>query len=506
LPDHRPMVSPLLLPLLLLAPDLGLEFTLLVPELGGALEVLVPDRFVLARAQGLELLLQLRDLRRRDLAREPGPRAGLVDHIDRLVREEAVRDVALGEPCGRFQRFVRDDHLVVILIMLAYALQDLDRLLDRRRVDDHGLEAPLQRAILLDVLPVLVQRGGADALELASGQRGLQHVRRAGAGRRVQRAGDGDAVVVLGDVVHDRLEPLLEVAAVLRARDHGRHVKREDPMVPQTLRDLALRDQLRQPLHDRRLPDARLPDQDRVVLLATAQDLHHALDLLLAPDGRVQLRGTRKLRQIPAEVVERRGLALLLALRRGAPARARRRRRVQVAAQELERLRPRLLQGDAERIQDLGRDPLLLPEQAEEQVFRAYVGVVQLPRLGHRIFEHLLRTGSVGQLAQRYGGLPLEDRLLDPFVDLLEVDVQVHEDRRGHPLALPDEAEQDVLRAHVVVLESDRLFPRHREHLADPVREVVIHGSPLSRRRRVPCLGLLRSRAIVRSTLGRRDL
>src|SRR5690606_39575709 len=41
LPDHRPMVSPLLLPLLLLAPDLGLEFTLLVPELGGALEVLV---------------------------------------------------------------------------------------------------------------------------------------------------------------------------------------------------------------------------------------------------------------------------------------------------------------------------------------------------------------------------------------------------------------------------------------------------------------------------------
>ena len=40
----------------------------------------------------------------------------------------------------------------------------------------HRLEAALQGRVLLDVLAVLVQRGGADAVQLAAGQRGLEHV------------------------------------------------------------------------------------------------------------------------------------------------------------------------------------------------------------------------------------------------------------------------------------------------------------------------------------------
>ena len=55
-------------------------------------------------------------------------------------------------------------------------MQDLDRLIDRRRIDDDRLEAALQRAVLLDVLAVLVERRGADALQLAARERRLQHV------------------------------------------------------------------------------------------------------------------------------------------------------------------------------------------------------------------------------------------------------------------------------------------------------------------------------------------
>ena len=44
------------------------------------------------------------------------------------------------------------------------------------------LEAPLERSILLDVLAVLVQRGCADASELAARERGLQQVACAGHG------------------------------------------------------------------------------------------------------------------------------------------------------------------------------------------------------------------------------------------------------------------------------------------------------------------------------------
>src|SRR3990170_4892468 len=88
----------------------------------------------------LELILERRDLGRRHLRREPRPRPGLVDHVDRLVREEAVGDVALRELRRRVERLVRDDHPMVLLVTLAQALQDVDRLPDTRRLHDYRLE------------------------------------------------------------------------------------------------------------------------------------------------------------------------------------------------------------------------------------------------------------------------------------------------------------------------------------------------------------------------------
>src|SRR5438874_2079366 len=82
------------------------------------------------------------------------------------------------------------------------------------RLDHHRLEPPLQRPVLLDVLPVFVQGRGADALQLAPRQRGLEHVGRvdgafggAGAHQGVELVDEQDDLLVLGDLVHDRLEP-----------------------------------------------------------------------------------------------------------------------------------------------------------------------------------------------------------------------------------------------------------------------------------------------------------
>ena len=241
--------------------------------------------------------LEVGHLRRRHLRRQPRARARLVDHVDRLVRQEAVRDVALRQLRRRLQRLVRDDHLVVVLVVLAQTLQDLDRSPRptagrRSTVWKRRSSAPSFSMYLRYSFSVR----GADALQLAAGQRRLQHVRRvdralrgARADQRVQLVDEEDDVLVLGDLVHDRLEPLLELAAVLRPGDHRRHVEREHAVVPQAVRALALGDELRQPFDDRRLADARLADQHRVVLLAAAQDLHDALDLLGAADRRVQL-------------------------------------------------------------------------------------------------------------------------------------------------------------------------------------------------------------------------
>ena len=103
-------------------------------------------------------------------------RGGLVDQVDGLVRQLAVGDVAVRERRRGDDRRIGDLDLVVHLVALLQAAQDRDRVLDRGLVDQHLLEAPLERGVLLDVLAVLVERGRADAVQLAAGERGLEHV------------------------------------------------------------------------------------------------------------------------------------------------------------------------------------------------------------------------------------------------------------------------------------------------------------------------------------------
>ena len=79
-------------------------------------------------------------------------RAGLVDQVDRLVREMAVLDVAVGEHRRRAERVVGDLHAMVRLVAVAQAAQDLHGLVDRRLLDAHLLESPLEGGVALAYL------------------------------------------------------------------------------------------------------------------------------------------------------------------------------------------------------------------------------------------------------------------------------------------------------------------------------------------------------------------
>ncbi len=166
-----------------------------------------------------------------------------------------------------------------------------------RLVDDDRLEAPLEGGVLLDVLAVLVERRGADGVQLAAGQHRLQHVGgvhgalgRPGADDGVQLVDEQDDLALGGgDLLEDRLQPLLELAAVLGPGHHGAQVEGHHPLVLEPLGHVAAHDPLGEPLGDGRLADARLADEDRVVLRPPAQDLDDPADLLVAADDRVEL-------------------------------------------------------------------------------------------------------------------------------------------------------------------------------------------------------------------------
>jgi hypothetical protein len=181
-------------------------------------------------------------------------RAGLVDHVDRLVGQVAVVDVRAASSTAAAAPRPRSD-AVVLLEARLQALQDLDRLLDRRLDHVDLLEAPRERVVLLEDAAVLLVGGRADAAQLAVREHRLDQVRRVhhAAGRApapitvwissMNRIAPG---CFLSSDTH-ALEALLEVAAVLRAGDQRAHVERVDRALLQHVGDLALDDQPREP-------------------------------------------------------------------------------------------------------------------------------------------------------------------------------------------------------------------------------------------------------------------
>src|SRR4051794_37280274 len=473
------------LPLLLELALLLREPALLVAEVRRLLELLRLDRGLLVAPRRLDLLLELPVHGRGGHRLDAHARRGLVDEVDGLVGQEPVGDVAIGEIGRGLERLVRDAHLVVLLVAVAQALEDLHRLLRGGLVDPDLLEAPLERRVAFEVLAVLVERGGADRLQLTARQRRLEDggrvdraLGRARADEVVELVDEQDDVPALGDLLHHLLEALLELAAVLRARDQGGQVQRVDLLALEDLGHVAVRDPLGEALDDRRLADAGLADEHGVVLRAPREDLHDPLDLGLAPDDGVELRVGGELRQVAPELVEQlRGLLLALGATRGAGAGA---RAALLPAAAGAREHPDDLVADllgvrVEVEEDAGGDALILAHEAEQDVLRPDVVVAERQRLTQREFEHLLGARGEGDLPRGHL-LAGADDAHDLRAHTLDGDVQGLEDAGGEALLLTEQPEEDVLRPDVVVLERASFFLCQDDHLAGPFGETLEHA------------------------------
>ena len=386
---------------------------------------------------------------------------------------------------------------MVRLVAVAQALEDLHGVLEARLVDLHGLETTLERRVLLNVLAVLIQRGRANGLQLAARQLRLEQRRRVdralggtGADERVDLVDEQDDVAALVDLLEHFLQALLEVTAVARTRHQRAEVERVDLLVLQCLRDLAVGDVQRQALHDGRLTNAGLTDEHRVVLRTAREDLHDALDLLVAANHRVQLAFLGGRGEVAAELVQHQrvgALALLVAAARAGAGCDRAGARLRhlgvlvvalVAGEQLDDGLAHRRQVCPELGQDLRGDAIALADQAEQQELGADVLVAHLEALAQRQLEHLLR-------ARRKRDVPgdglraVADNFDDLAAHVIEIDAHLLERLRGDALAFLNQAEQDVLRAHVIVVELARFFLRQHDHAPCSVRKPLEHGVPL---------------------------
>ena len=102
-------------------------------------------------------------------------------------------------------------------------------------------------------------------------------------------------------------------------------------------------------------------------------------------------------------------------------------------------------------------DALTLADEAEEQVLRADVAVVEAARFVDGQLDDLLGARRQADLADDRL-LAAADDELDGGADLVQLDAEVVEYLGGDAIALADEAEEQVLRADVVVVEALSFF------------------------------------------------
>ena len=256
-----------------------------------------------------------------------------------------------------------------------------------------------------------------------------------------------DDIAVLLHLVDRRLDALLKIAAVLGAGDHAGQIQRNQALVFQQLRHLALVDF--QPLCNGCFADARLADQHRVVLCAAREDLDHALDLRLSADNWVDLALCRHLREIAAKFLKRTAAFLLTRFR----ARIRR-AGLLVDGITLGKRRGKLIHDalrlHAEHLEKTHGKALAVLDDRDQEVLRADVVATELRGRELRHLENPLRARR--EICRRQRG---RRGCADLLAHQLFVGVRRHAELIEHverdAAALGKQAEQHVLAADVIV-------------------------------------------------------
>src|SRR5216684_2285153 len=105
-------------------------------------------------------------------------RSRLIDEIDCLIGQEAVRNIAIGMRNREVDGVVGVGDRVELLVAVLNAEQNLGGVAFIRRRNLDGLETALERTVFFDRLAILARRSRADTLNFTARQSRFQDVGR----------------------------------------------------------------------------------------------------------------------------------------------------------------------------------------------------------------------------------------------------------------------------------------------------------------------------------------
>ena len=191
-------------------------------------------------------------------------RAGFIYHVDSLVGEVAVGDIALCQFDTCLECLVCISHTVVLLVMFLDVVKYLQGLFACCRFNDNLLETALQGSIFLDTLAILVERGGTDTLDDTSCQGWLQNVGSihasftgTGAYHGMNLIYEDDDFRMVLQFLNDILDALFKLSAEFGSCNDGSQVETYQTLVEEHRRCFLVVDELCQSFYDGTLSYAR---------------------------------------------------------------------------------------------------------------------------------------------------------------------------------------------------------------------------------------------------------
>src|SRR4029079_17436238 len=115
------------------------------------------------------------------------------------------------------------------------------------------------------------------------------------------------------DLVHDRLNALFELTAILCTGDHHRQVEYDNSLLGENFGHVSGDDALGKAFDNSCLADAGLAEQHWIVLLPAAENLNRAFDFSFATDNRIELALFGQFRQVATKTVQSGRFALAAA-------------------------------------------------------------------------------------------------------------------------------------------------------------------------------------------------